>query len=304
MALPVNTRNTEREPDNPPLHTAYKQTEQYYAIAGPDYQTWSRHFNMHFGYCRHWYDLFHLEKMLRRMNDVVLDELQIDPLAETILADLGCGMATVARQAANRYPRSHVLACTIVPSHIQMAAGMNRNAGLSGRISLLQENFESLSLPDNCCTHAYAIESACHAASPGKEKFIAEMTRILQKGGRFCIADGFLKQPGPRPRLFEWLYRPMMRYWSVPGFAVMGDFTRTLSAYGLKNIRVREISYRIAPSVLHVPLKCLRFFATELFKSGWRMPKERWHNVYAPLLGMFTGLFRKQFGYYLVSGEK
>jgi hypothetical protein len=34
------------------------------------------------------------------------------------------------------------------------------------------------------------------------------------------------------------------------------------------------------------------------------MKKERWHNVYAPLLGMLVGLFRKKFGYYLITGEK
>lgn len=304
MTGPSTCQKPQPAPLEPPLQAVYRNIEQYYAVAGPDYKTWSRHFNMHFGYCRRWSDIFNLEKMLRQMNDTVLDELNIEPGQKTVLADLGCGMATVARHAAIRYPLSHILACTIVNAHVQMAGTMNRSAGLQHRISLLEDNFEALSLADKSCTHVYAIESACHAASAGKEKFIAEMARILRDGGRFCIADGFLKHEGPKPALFEWLYKKMIRYWAVPGFASIGTFTRALAAQGLTGIKVREISYRIAPSVLHVPLKCLRFFVTELYRSGLRMPRERWHNVYAPLLGMCTGLFRKHFGYYLISGGK
>lgn len=304
MTVRSTGSQTENTLQDPPLQAVYRNIEEYYAVAGPDYKTWSRHFNMHFGYCRHWADIFNLEKMLRQMNEVVLDELRVFPGESAVLADLGCGMATVARQAAMRYPRSHILACTIVKEHVHMATAMNKAAGLEDRIRLLHENFENLSLNSNSCTHVYAIESACHAASKGKESFISEMARILRKGGRFCIADGFLKREKPGPAPFEWLYQRMIRYWAVPGFASIGQFTKALEMHGLKKISVREISYRIAPSVLHIPRKCLQFFGTEIFRSGLRMPKERWHNVYAPLLGMFTGLFRKQFGYYLVSGEK
>ena len=40
----------------------------YYDIAGPDYESWSPGFNMHFGYCKRFTDIFFLEKMLFRMN--------------------------------------------------------------------------------------------------------------------------------------------------------------------------------------------------------------------------------------------
>lgn len=291
--------------DSQPLQTVYKRIENYYATAGPDYASWSPHFNMHFGYFKKFTDLFSLEKMLRQMNVVVLDQLQVSPLQKSSIADLGCGMATVARYAASRFSHSTLTAFTIVPAHIEKAKQLNRNAGLQDRISMQLENFEALPQPDESFTHAYAIESACHAASSQKELFISEMARVLKKGGRFCIADGFLKNNRPKPGIFNWLYRKMTNYWAVPGFATIGDFKNKLEAYGLIDIQVREISYRIAPSVLYVPLVCIRFFIRELWRNkSLRMKKERWQNVYAPLLGMFVGLFRNQFGYYLISGKK
>ncbi len=78
-----------------------------------------------------------------------------------------------------------------------------------------------------------------------------------------------------------------------------------LKRQGLQNITIKEISLRIAPSVSYVPWTCLKFFVKELWKNkSLRMKKERWHNVYAPVLGMILGLYRKHFGYYIISGKK
>ncbi|MBK6826399.1 MAG: class I SAM-dependent methyltransferase [Chitinophagaceae bacterium] len=180
-----------------PFHPVYHTVENYYEIAGPDYETWSPHFNMHFGYCRRFRDIFSLESMLQQMNAKVLEELQIDPLQPARIADLGCGMATVARYAAEHYPLSHLVAISIVEKHVAMAKELNKAAGLENQITVCRDNFENLHLSGNSITHAYAIESACHAASPNKQKFITELARILKPGGRFCIADGFLKSKQP-----------------------------------------------------------------------------------------------------------
>lgn len=260
---------------------------------------------MHFGYYRKLTDIFSLEKMLVNMNEEVLGHLGLDPGKEALLADLGCGMGTVARQAVEKYPFAKVTGITISGWQQEQGTALTRAAGLQEKVRIVIENFEQLPFADGSFTHAYAIESACHAASEGKELFIAEMARVLQAGGRFCIADGFLKNNGKKPRFFRWLYKHIARYWAVPGFACIHDFTGKLKAYGLTDIEVKEISYRIAPSVLYVPLVCIKFFFKELWRNRrLRMKKERWNNVYAPLLGMIMGLYRKHFGYYLICGKK
>ena len=283
----------------------YDEIRKYYSVAGPDYEVWSPDFNMHFGYCRSFRNLFSLKTMLENMNDEVISLLQIDPGERAHLADLGCGVGTVARFAAKRYPKARITGVTIVDYQVQKGSELIRKDGLQDRVKLLISNFEDLGVPDHTFSHAYAIESACHARGADKALFIEELSRTLKPGGRFCIADGFLKHSGRRPRLFNHLYRKILKCWALPSFATLEAFRHKLEAEGLTNIKVREISMRIAPSVAYVPWTCLKFFAREIWKNkSLRMKPERWNNVYGPLLGMLLGLYRKHFGYYIISGEK
>jgi MPBQ/MSBQ methyltransferase len=283
----------------------YTGIKQYYDVAGPDYEMWSRNFNMHFGYVKSFSNIFSLEKMLVNMNNEVLERLQIDTAQKAIIADLGCGVGTVARHAAVTYPAATITGITIVDYQIEKGRSLIKKDKLDDRVSIIKENFERLHIADNTFTHAYAIESACHANGSGKELFVAEMARVLQSGGRFCIADGFLKHGNKLPRFFSYLYRKIIRYWALPCFGNVQEFESKLKEYGLKNIIVKEISMRIAPSVAYVPWTCLKFFAHEIWAhKSLRLKKERWHNVYAPVIGMILGLYRKHFGYYIISGNK
>lgn len=296
LPLPLSSASSE---------AIYKEIQQYYDTAGPDYESWSPNFNMHFGYYRRFTDIFSLEQMLTNMNEEVTKQLRLNTCEEAHIADLGCGMGTVARYTVTEYPLTKVTGVTISSWQLEKGTDLTAKAQLQDKVSILNENFEQLSFANETFTHAYAIESACHAAGDNKELFIAEMARVLKQGGRFCIADGFLKNNGRKPRLFRWLYKRIAGYWAVPGFACITDFENKLKEYGLKEVNVREISYRIAPSVLYVPLVCIKFFFKELWRNrSLRMKKERWNNVYAPLLGMVMGLYRRHFGYYIISGRK
>jgi MPBQ/MSBQ methyltransferase len=283
----------------------YHDIKQYYDIAGPDYETWSRNFNMHFGYCRSFSDIFFLERMLVNMNAEVLKQLQINPLEKTRIADLGCGVGTVARYAATKFPKAHITGITISDYQVEKGRSLISKENLENSICIIKNNFENLGFSNETFTHAYALESACHAGGSGKELFIAEMARVLKPGGRFCIADGFLKHDKKLPRFFSFLYKKIIKYWALPCFGNIQEFEKNLKAQGLQDISIREISLRIAPSVAYVPWTCLKFFAKEIWKNkGLRMKKERWHNVYGPVLGMILGLYRKHFGYYIISGKK
>lgn len=285
--------------------SGYQDITTYYDVAGPDYAMWSKNFNMHFGYIKKFTDLFSLEKMLVNMNNEVLNGLAIGDNEQANIADLGCGVGTVARYAATRFPGASITGITISDYQISKGRELIATDKLEGRVQLVKDNFEGLQMADNTFTHAYAIESACHAHGNGKELFVAEMARVLKKSGRFCIADGFLKHNHQLPRFFNYLYQKIINCWALPCFGCIADVEANLKKYGMQNIQVREISYRIAPSVAYVPWTCIKFFVHELWKNrSLRMKKERWHNVYAPLLGMILGLYRKHFGYYIITGSK
>ena len=283
----------------------YEKVSRYYDIAGPDYSAWSSRYNMHFGYLEKFHDFFSLERMLDNMSRRVLEELHISSFTDTHLADLGCGVGTVACYAAKAYPGVQVTGVTISDYQVDKGTLLSREENAESGVRIVKSNFEELDFPDEHFTHAYALESACHARGDNKALFISEMSRVLKKGGRFSIADGFIRHSGTRPALFNKMYRKVLNYWALPSFATLPEFVHCLGNNRFINISVREISMRIAPSVAWVPWTCLKFFAKELWKNkSLRMEKERWYNVYGPLLGMLLGLYRKHFGYYIISGEK
>jgi MPBQ/MSBQ methyltransferase len=235
----------------------------------------------------------------------VLERLRIDPVKRVNMVDLGCGVGTVARHFADKLPRSHITAVTISEYQVRKCDQLNRQQKLDGKVSIAKTNFESLDFVDETFTHAYALESSCYANSAGKDYFISELSRVLQPGGRFCIADGFIRHHQKLPWLFRKLYNKVTRYWAVPCFGNIIDFKANLEKNGFHDIKVEKITWKIAPSVLYVPWTCLKFFAKEIWKNkSLRMKKERWHNVFAPVLGMMMGIYMRHFGYYIVSGEK
>ena len=292
-----------------PAHTAatpdYSTIKDYYNIAGPDYEAWSKDFNMHFGYCKKFTDIFFLEKMLYRMNDEVLNGLKIPATQPCNIVDLGCGVGTVARYAAKKYPAAAITGVTIADYQIEKGTALINKDGLGEQVQLVKDNFENISFANESFDRAYALESACHAGGSNKELFIAEMARILKAGGNFCIADGFLKHGKKLPWLFNKIYKKIINCWALPCFGNINEFTAALKKYGLKEIQVREISLNIAPSVAYVPYTSVKFFIKELWKNkSLHLKKERWNNVIAPVLGMVLGLYRKHFGYYIIRGVK
>lgn len=289
----------------PTAPSFYNTIKDYYNIAGPDYEAWSKDFNMHFGYCKNFTDIFSLEKMLYRMNDEVLKRLQIPTDIPIKIADLGCGVGTVARYAAKQYSNTTITGVTIVDFQLSKGRELINKEGLAQKVTLVKDNFENSSFANESFNRVYALESACHASKSNKELFIKEMARILKTGGQFCIADGFLKQDKKLPWLFNKIYQKIIRCWALPCFGNINAFTAALKKHGLSEIKVEEISVRIAPSVAYVPYTCIKFFITELWKhKSLHLKKERWNNVYAPLLGMILGLYRKHFGYYIITGVK
>lgn len=283
----------------------YNRVETYYDVAGPDYAYWSRNFNMHFGYCNKFTDIFSLERMLRKMNGQVLKNLRIPTDKNVEIADLGCGMGAVARYAAALYPAARITGTTISGLQIVKGNELCEKEGLSDKVLLIPDNFENSIIPAKTFDLAYAVESACHARFADKRHFIAEMARILKPAGKFCIADGFIKHENKLPGLFSRINQKITDCWALPCFGQLNPFIDCLKKNGFTNIEVKEISWNIAPSVAYVPWTVLKFFVAELWKNkSLKMEKERWNNVKAPLLGMILGLYRRHFGYYIISGEK
>ena len=277
----------------------------YYEHAGADYRSWSPHFNMHFGYYRRGMNPLWLEPMLAAMNDEILRRLDIPAGQPARVLDLGCGFGATARQLARRGPGLAITGLTIVPGQAVEGNRISAAEGLGDRVRLIHADYTAIPLPDHSVDYAYAIESACHASGPDKAAFVRELCRVLRPGGRFVIADGFMKHARPLPPWLERVRAHVCEGWAIEAFPELAAITSRLREGGVQTLEVRDISWRVAPSVVHIPRVTLGFLLAELRATGaLRLGRLRRGNVVASLLGIVLGLARSHFGYHLIAGRR
>ncbi len=276
----------------------------YYEKAGPDYKEWSSNFNMHFGYHERGMNPFNREEMLQKMNEKVLSSLGIDGNSPASIVDMGCGLGATLRYASPRFPKLKCHGVTIVPWQKQKADQLNSLAPETSPIKIVLEDYVKTGFADESVDHVIAIESGCYAEGTNKAHLLKEIHRILKPGGSFVMADGFLKTTKPLRGFLGVAYRQLCRSWALSELGVIGEIRKELNRLDFSQIKCRDISWRVAPSVAHVPLTVVKFLLKQSLFSKKSMNKERWDNLKSPLLTMVLGLHQSQFGYFLVTGIK
>lgn len=272
---------------------------EYYENTGLDYRVWSREFNMHFGYWRLGLNPFEREPMLEEMNLQVFSELQLQPGEQTIF-DLGCGLGATMRSLIRQNPRKRVTGLTLVPWQVQQAKLLNTDYG--DRLQVIQADYTRSGLPSESADAAYALESSCHAPGETKAAFIRELYRLLKPGARFAIADGFTLRHS-RPDYLQHCLDIACQGWALPCFPNLPGFVQELQAVGMEELKARDISWQIAPSVAHSPLAVVGFTLSRMLR-GEKLNAIRKAHLQACFVSLFIGMHRNHFGYYLISGRK
>lgn len=275
--------------------------ETYYTEAGMDYRAWSRDFNMHFGFYRRGMNPLARERMLEEMSVQVFRRLDLRPGMKVL--DLGCGLGAPARTLAARHAVA-VTAVTKVEWQLVMARALGESRPPLGCVEWKLGDYTDLDLPDGSYQAAFSIEASCHASGASKEPFVQECARLLEAGAKLVIADGFMKRSEGLPKWYAALLSHMTKSWAVERFADLAAFTACLDRHGLRVTALEEISWRIAPSVLHVPFVTLKFLAGELLRRRRRLNRVRWGHLVACLISPLVGLGRPYFGYYLITAER
>ena len=273
----------------------------YYTEAGPDYEYWSKNFNMHFGYASKKWDCLSREKMLQRMNEFVLNSLKIIP-GDNVL-DLGCGLAATIRFGGERYPEVNFKGVTITPWQIKQSESLIAQSKLNN-VSVILGDYSNLPIKSNSIDATYGLESICHAEGSNKHKPLKEAYRVLRYGGRFTMVDGFLKKSEEKlSPLFKKMYRLVCDNWALPGFPNVNKVVLEMKNIGFREIEVDEISWKIAPSAVHSPFLSLIYLIKSLFKKD-KLKQQNWNNLKACFTIFFLGLFRKTIGYYKITAIK
>lgn len=277
---------------------------RYYSETGQDYHAWSKSFHMHFGYYRTGLNPLCRESMLEEMSLQVLARLALSGEQRRHVLDMGCGLGATTRLAATTYPVWRIDGVTIVPWQLEHARLLSAGLADTERVQFVKGSYTNTSFPDATYDGAFAIESACHDAGYDKQGFIREAARLLNHGGRLVVADGFQKGLQPMSLLMRWIFQKVCKNWALECFAERDCFLEGLKNEGFVIERVEDASYRIAPSVAHIPWVTGRFLFSQLRSSRLALGRIRWRHILACVLAPILGLARSRFSYYIITARK
>jgi len=278
--------------------TTKQEIIHFYNEATEDYEFWSNDLNMHFGYYIPFKtNILKRDTMLNEMNHQIFDRLQA-PKQNSLIADLGCGIGGTMRYGLKKYPLTSIIGVTI--SRFQVVEGNKLLKNKNGLI--LEENYCDTSFANNSVDGAYAIESFCHS---GHSKLaLQEAYRILKPNSKLVIADAFLKKEKENLcTVSNYCYEQLCRGWSLEGLGNISEVKSHLQEIGYRHITIEDVSFRVAPSVLHVPFAITGFILKKIFKKETLKPQS-WKNLKGSLFSLLSGLHMKSFGYYIITAEK
>ncbi|RZS99916.1 SAM-dependent methyltransferase [Aquimarina brevivitae] len=270
----------------------------FYDEATEDYLHWSKDHNMHFGYYIPFKNTFlKRDSMLNEMNHQVLKRLSF-PKKESLVLDLGCGIGGTMHQLLLQYPYINALGTTI--SNKQVELGNQKIANKNGLI--INADFRNLPIANNTADGAFAIESFCHAGH-SDEAFI-EVYRVLKPGASVVIADAFLrKEPQELCSISNYCYEQLCMGWSLQGLRSIQEVKQSLYNIGFRKVTLENISWQVAPSVLHVPFAIIGFLLKKIVKRE-TIRSQSWNNLKGSLFALLSGLHFTDFGYYIITATK
>lgn len=272
-----------------------RNTANLYDEATEDYEFWSRDFNMHFGYYSPMTtNPFRRDSMLNEMNRQIYQRVR----TKGLLCDMGCGMGGTMKYGLKHYNEMKIMGVTL--SDFQMEEGNKRLEGLDGLI--LKEDYNHTSFANETFDGAMAVESFCHSGH-SIDSF-KEAYRILKPGTKLVVADAFLKKDYEDLCIGgSYCYKGLCNGWSLEKLGNIHRVKTMLEDIGFKDVVIEDISFRVAPSVLHVPFAISGFILRKIANAEPLKP-ESIKNLKGSLFALLSGVQMNNFGYYMVTCRK
>lgn len=162
--------------------------------------------------------------------------------------DAGCGIGGssiwMAKQHGNR-----VTGITISAKQAAYARGHAQRHGVAELAAFDVADFCATPFADESFDVVWALESSCHALN--KADFLREAHRLLRKGGRLVVCDGFLLQRSFNEQQWQAVVT-CLNGWAVPNLCSRDEFREILAQQSFQDIRCLDITAQTLPSADHM----------------------------------------------------
>ena len=170
---------------------------------------------------------------------------------ESVL-DAGCGVGGSSIWLAKNF-RASVIGITLSIKQLKTARSLARKNKLEHLAKFHVRDFLNTKFPEESFDVVWSIESVCHAEE--KKDFLKEAFRLLKRGGKIIVSDGFLKRDAMNERERE-MVRKVTNGWAFPNFDKLDRFKKSLEEVGFKNIKCWDKTQEVLPSLNRIYTMC------------------------------------------------
>ncbi|HWR38039.1 MAG TPA: class I SAM-dependent methyltransferase [Patescibacteria group bacterium] len=186
--------------------------------------------------------------------------------------EMGCGKGFNTLYLAGKYPEVSFHGIDLTPRHIMLAKKSATQARLND-VEFQTGNFSTLPYRSESFDLVFAVETLCY--SKYKPKSLMEAQRVMGKGKRFVIVDGF--RTDEFARLDEDVQTAAAlaeKSMAVQEFAVLSEFLTMAEMSGFKVLAAEDRTADIMPTVYRLARKARTYY--------WSPALSRWINTLLP----------------------
>lgn len=222
-----------------------KETAEYYDECYWDYLlTWCNRDNLAYHY-GHWDEVapYQHHQALLNKNQLLYKTAGIK--SEDRVLDAGCGIGGSSIWMA-RHHGNRVTGITVSQQQVNYARQHAKRHNVSELVDFEVADFCQIPFPDESFDVVWALESSCYAIN--KSDFLKEAWRVLRKGGRVVVCDGFFTRSEFNDE--EWReIIACLNGWAVPNLALVDDFPGLLEKQGFQAITAHDYTLQTMPSI-------------------------------------------------------
>lgn len=220
----------------------------------------------------------------------VIQEGQINKRMRVL--DVGCGVGDGACFIAKN-TGAKVVGITIVPDQVMFATKIATKMKIDTLVEFKHMNFQQMEFRNNYFDVVYGIESVSH--SPDKMQFLSEAKRVLKRGGRLIISDGYLVRQ-PKTLTEVNYYNQLLDGWHMYELLGIGKMLSLILKKRFTLVKKRNYGQKISRSLTRMKI---------LTTLGRIVPiGQGVRDNTLGMLGWVGGVGAKLFGYYLLVVEK